>query len=170
MPTLLLKQEKQKHSHQWFDVWQSVTNHWIQTFHWLSWSASTLQYKPTGTKQKNNDLIGDVDQNSPLNKVLFCFRYWKLFGTILKDNSLAHATIPTIHMSQLMGLWYLSHRRPAKAEASLCICIVLPEPSLFAHRKHRSRQKVWLKIRHLAPLDGCVCAFEEWVYGARKVP
>ena len=24
-------------------------------------------------------------------------------------------------MSQLMRLWYLSHRRPAKAQASLCI-------------------------------------------------
>ena len=24
-------------------------------------------------------------------------------------------------------------------------------------------------IRHLAPLDGCACAFEEWVYGGRKV-
>ena len=24
-------------------------------------------------------------------------------------------------------------------------------------------------IRHLVPLDGCACAFEEWVYGGRKV-
>ena len=26
------------------------------------------------------------------------------------------------------------------------------------------------KIRHLDPLDGCACAFEELVYGGRKVP
>ena len=25
-------------------------------------------------------------------------------------------------------------------------------------------------IRHLAPPDGCACAFEEWVYEGRKVP
>ena len=36
-------------------------------------------------------------------------------------------------MSQLMRLWYLSHRRPAMAQASLHICTVSPEPSLFAH-------------------------------------
>ena len=38
-------------------------------------------------------------------------------------------------LSQLMRLWYLSHRQPAKAVASLCICAVSPEPSLFAHMK-----------------------------------
>ena len=32
-----------------------------------------------------------------------------------------------------MRLWYLSHRRPAKAQASLRIRTVSPEPSLFAH-------------------------------------
>ena len=25
------------------------------------------------------------------------------------------------------------------------------------------------KSRHLAPLDGCACVFEEWVYGGQKV-
>ena len=32
-----------------------------------------------------------------------------------------------------MRLWYLSHRRPAKAQASLRIRAVSPEPSLFAY-------------------------------------
>ena len=73
-------------------------------------------------------------------------------------------------LSMLMRLWYLSHRWPAKAQASLRICAVLPEPSLFAHMKYRSRRRVQPKIRHLAPLDGCACAFEEWVYGGRKAP
>ena len=27
--------------------------------------------------------------------------------------------------------------------------------------KYGSRRRVWPKIRHLAPLDGCACAFEE---------
>ena len=48
------------------------------------------------------------------------------------------------HMSQLMRLlyMYLAHRQPAKAQASLRIHAVLPEPSLFAHMKYGSRRKV----------------------------
>ena len=76
----------------------------------------------------------------------------------------------TSNMSKLMRLWYLSHRRPAKAQASLRIRAVSPEPSLFAHMKYGSRRRVQPKIRHLAPLDGCACAFGEWLYGGRKVP
>ena len=38
-------------------------------------------------------------------------------------------------VSQLMRLWYLSHRRQAKAQASLRIRAVSLEPSLFAHIK-----------------------------------
>ena len=69
------------------------------------------------------------------------------------------------YLSQLMRFWYLSHRRPAKAEVILLICSVSPEPSLFAHMKYGS-QKVQPKIRHLAPLDGWACVLEEWVYGS----
>ena len=53
------------------------------------------------------------------------------------------------YLSQLMRLWYLSHRRSWK---------------------YGSWQRVRQKIRHLAPLDGCACVFEEWVYGGWKVP
>ena len=63
----------------------------------------------------------------------------------------------------------VSHRRPAKALASLRNRAVSPEPSLFAHMKYGSRQRVRQKVRHLAPLDGCACAFEELVYGGRNV-
>ena len=52
-----------------------------------------------------------------------------------------------------MRLWYLSHRLPAKAQASLCIRAVSPERSLFGHIKYGSRQRVHQKIRHLAPQD-----------------
>ena len=79
--------------------------------------------------------------------------------------------------SKMIDIWAsswdfgtLSHRRLAKAQASLRIRAVLPEPSLFAHMKYGNRRRVRPKIRHLAPLDGCACAFEEWVYGGRKVP
>ena len=61
------------------------------------------------------------------------------------------------HLSQLMRLWYLSHMPTAKAQARLHS----PEPSLFAHMKYGKRRRVRPKIRHLAPLDGCICAFEE---------
>ena len=71
---------------------------------------------------------------------------------------------------EIMVLWYLSHRRPAKAQSSLRIRAVSPEPSLFAHMKYGSRRRLRLKTRHLALLDGCACAFEEWVYAGRKVP
>ena len=64
----------------------------------------------------------------------------------------------------------ISHRRPAKAQASLRIRSVSPEPSLFAHMRYQSRRRDRRKIRHLAPLDGCACEFEDWVYGGRKVP
>ena len=69
-----------------------------------------------------------------------------------------------------MRLWYLSHWRPATAQASLRIRAVSPEPSLFAHMKYRNSRRVRPKLRHLAPLDGCASAFEELVYGRRKVP
>ena len=42
--------------------------------------------------------------------------------------------------------------------------------SLCCSHTFGSRQSVQPKIRHLAPLDGCPCAFEEWVYRRRKVP
>ena len=64
-------------------------------------------------------------------------------------------------LSQLMRLWYLSHRRPAKAQASLRIRAFSPEPSLFANMKYGSRRRGRPKIRHLVPLDGCACTFEE---------
>ena len=41
-------------------------------------------------------------------------------------------------MSQLMRLWYLSHRQAVKAQANLRICAISPEPSLFTHMKYGS--------------------------------
>ena len=71
--------------------------------------------------------------------------------------------IKSHHMSQLVKLQYLSHRRPAKAQASLRICAVSPEPSLIALIKYGSRRRVRPKISHLAPPDGYTCTFEVWI-------
>ena len=57
----------------------------------------------------------------------------------------------TYYLSQLMRLWYLSHRWPTKAQASLCIRAVLPEPSLFAHMKYGSRWRVLPKSQTSSP-------------------
>ena len=64
------------------------------------------------------------------------------------------------NLSQVMRLWYLPHRRPVKAQACLRIHAVSPQPSLFTNIKYGSRRMVRPKIRHLAILDGCACAFE----------
>ena len=51
-----------------------------------------------------------------------------------------------------MRLWYLSHRRPAKAQASLRIRAVSSEPLLFAYMNYGSGRRVRPNSRHLAPL------------------
>ena len=38
---------------------------------------------------------------------------------------------------------------------------IMVESSLFPHTKYGSRRRVRPKVRHLAPLDSCVCTFEE---------
>ena len=63
-----------------------------------------------------------------------------------------------------MRLWYLSHRRPAKTQASLRIRAISPEPSLFAHMKYGRRRRVQPKFKHLAPPDAvhaCLKNFTE---------
>ena len=87
-----------------------------------------------------------------------------LFFLGLPSESIHFALITAwafIYLSQLMRLWLISHRGTGKAQASLCIHTVSPEPSLFAHMKYGSRRRVRPKIRHLALLDGCACGFEE---------
>ena len=63
-----------------------------------------------------------------------------------------------VYMGWPMWQWYLSHMRPAKAQASLCIRTVSSEPSLFSHMKYGSRRRFRSKIRHLVPLDGWMAA------------
>ena len=55
-------------------------------------------------------------------------------------------------------IWYLSHMRAAKVQASLRIRAVSPEPSLLAHTSSESRGTFRRKARSLAPLNGWACA------------
>ena len=50
-----------------------------------------------------------------------------------------------------MRLWYLSHRKPAKAQASLHIPAVSPEPSLFAHVSVEVEERSDQKLDILSP-------------------
>ena len=67
-------------------------------------------------------------------------RYKSLFGhTHTQACTCTHTRkkiTSNLYLSQLMRLWYLSHRRPVKAQASLRIRAVSPEPSLLAHMKY----------------------------------
>ena len=68
---------------------------------------------------------------------IYVTRYWFSFNS----------KFYFLNMSQFMRLWYLSHRWPAKAQASLHIQAVSPKPSLYAHMKYGIRQRVRPKFR-----------------------
>ena len=61
-------------------------------------------------------------------------------------------------MGRVKRIWYLSHMRAAKVQASLRIRAVSPEPSLLAHTSRESRGTFRQKTRSLAPLNGWACA------------
>ena len=98
--------------------------------------------------------VGGVHNNSSSH--LYEQPFLFLFYVVLTEPINEHLLI-----SLLMRLWNLSHRRPAKAQASLRIREVLSEHSLFTHINYRSRRRVRPKIRHVASQDDCPCAFEE---------
>ena len=68
-----------------------------------------------------------------------------------------------------MRLWYLSHRRPAKAQASLRPHNLARAFSVRTHGAWKKAKGPTKKIRYLVPLDGCACAFEECIYEGRFV-
>ena len=63
-------------------------------------------------------------------------------------------------------IWYLSHRRSAKAQASLRIRAVSPEPSLFAYMKCMEVDEVSDQISDILPHWMAA----ELIYGRWKVP
>ena len=62
------------------------------------------------------------------------------------------------HPYSVKRIWYLSHMRAAKFQASLRIRAVSPEPSLLVHTSSESRVTFRQKARSLAPLNGWACA------------
>ena len=64
------------------------------------------------------------------------------------------------YTDRVKRIWYLSHMRAAKVQASLRIRAVSPEPSLLAHTSSESRGTFRQKARSLAPLNGWACAVE----------
>ena len=79
----------------------------------------------------------DPDQTAP-DLGLHCLPRPVRIIMVVTDQG-CYAFYKIVHLSQLMRLWYLSHWRPAKAQASLHIRAVSPEPTLFAHMKYGSR-------------------------------
>ena len=65
-----------------------------------------------------------------------------------------------VNVDRAKRIWYLSHMRAAKVQASLRIHAVSPEPSLLAHTSSESRGTFRQKARSLAPLNGWACAVE----------
>ena len=61
-------------------------------------------------------------------------------------------------MGRVKRIWYLSHMRAAKVQASMRIRAVSPEPPLLAHTSNESRGTFRQKTRSLAPLNGWACA------------
>ena len=64
------------------------------------------------------------------------------------------------NMNRVKRIWYLSHVRAAKVQASLRMRAVSPEPSLLAHTSSESRETFRQKARSLASLNGWACAAE----------
>ena len=60
-------------------------------------------------------------------------------------------------MGRAKRIWYLSHMRAAKVQASLRIRAVSPEPPLLANTSSESRGTFRQKPRSLAPLDDWAC-------------
>ena len=76
-----------------------------------------------------------------------------LFSRIFKSSILCNK-----HTNRVKRIWYLSHMRAAKVQASLRIRAVSPEPPLLAHTSNESRGTFRQKARSLASLNGWTCA------------
>ena len=115
-----------------------------------------------GAWQYTHPLSPLLNTESPgtSSATLYFLRYSQIFFCMQVQQNRIKWASPWDYGTYHIG----DQRRLRRACAS-----VWPEPLLFAHMKYGSRRRVWPNIRHLDPLCGCACAFEEWVYGGRKV-
>ena len=89
---------------------------------------------------------------SPSPSVVDIILHWEYWKFQVNPHSVFYFYfIQFCYLSQLMRLWYLSHRRPAKTQASLRIRAVSPEPSLFAHITYGNRRMVRPKNQTCSP-------------------
>ena len=114
-----------------FDVTMTLIRHENKWKHLFSWTEMNINHFHPGTHTR---LTCTYIQKQLLN--LFC----------------------VVYMDRVKRIWYLSHMRAAKVQASLRIRAVSPELPLLAHTGSESRGTFRQKARSLAPLNGWACA------------
>ena len=124
--------------------------------------------------------LGHFEQSN-LCAVPWNLKIWKTYymsnGTICLNWSQLLHQLSILNLDSSLCAWNVYMKtdfgtlNERAHEIMVLITLATSEGSgeLFAHKKCGNRRRVWPKIRHLAPPDGCECAFEEWVYGGRKV-
>ena len=150
-------------------MFQFATNktRWIscQT---LGWSRQLLNtrinhnidshiWRPPHPTLRSTVLVDSTGRDFGITPVTSAYKPYGLTN----NKSLISYVSQNLKQSKLMRLWYLPHRRQAKAYASQRSRSVSPEPSLFA---------MWsLEVGKESDLNSDIyppppCAFEEWVY------
>ena len=141
------------------DEKQNHVLHCDENFHFLSIYAKDC-LKGGGTKRKDPDLIPQDVTSYQGHPCLH--RENSTFGEIrwkpLNDKWASWWDYGTYHIGDQ---WRLQQDCTSAQSSQSLRCL---------HTKYGSRRRVWPKIRHLAPLCGYLCTFEEWVYGGQKVP
>ena len=95
----------------------------------------------------------------------------RLFAyAVLWDTTFCEFNVPVTEKNAERVPWSLLNESQYEPAHEIMVLItyatiraISPEPSMFAHMKYGSKRRVRSKIRHLAPLHGYACAFEEWV-------
>ena len=126
------------------------------------WQASWCQTETLGMDYSNH--------KSQPRKILIAYRCWKYWERHTCQTSWHTISYQQCFLFCLKSVKFKDIWASSWDYGTYHRCAGSPEPSLFAYIKNGSRRRVQPKIRHLAPLDGCACAFEEWIYGGRKIP
>ena len=114
-----------------------ITKYPPYLFHWSCRASSQQSENPY-------DILFSNRREKPRGEANFALNILALFVK-LKTNHFYLKVMDVLYkLSQLIRLWYLSQRRPAKAQVS--IHPVSPEPSLFAHMKNGSSPTGWLRM------------------------
>ena len=147
---------------------------WVKIFKNRFVTFRTIRYP----KDYNDDMVhfGSGDHKKGLKKYFLVFEasFFLSHRTLLYFKMNLFTTLHSVYanpkvfifttvkhsMDRVKRIWYLSHMRAAKVQASLRIRAVSPEPSLLAHTSSESKGTFRQKTRSLAPLNGWACAVE----------